>query len=119
MTPRRTLLSWALALAGCTPTPARDGGACTYDAFEGTCTLTDVWVAEDEDAQGVVTVEAQYQTPRGAETLRHRVDGSRAERLRKHLAAHPSVPCQGRVITSGTCEPSSLRVELPTLEAPY
>lgn len=99
-------------LGGCAATPVAED-TCSYDRFEGTCVLTDLWVGEGHG--GSVSVEAQYDTPRGTETVRHRVDRGDGERLRVHLAKHARVACRGKVITRGTCEPSSLTLELPDL----
>lgn len=103
-----------ISVAGCSMTPGpTDGGACQYDTFEGTCVLTDLWIGETDGDR--VAVEAQYETPRGTETVRHHVAARDGERMRLHLTRHARVPCRGRVITRGSCEPSSLTLELPDL----
>jgi hypothetical protein len=95
----------------CAAAPRGDG--CEYDSYEGTCVLSDVWAASTPGDDGLVSVEAQYDTPRTPETVRHRVKPDDVEALRLRLARHPRVPCRGAVIVTGTCEPSRVEVDLP------
>jgi hypothetical protein len=87
--------------------------ACTYDEFEGTCRLTNVWMSSPEE--GVVTLEAQYETPREPSIVRHEVAEGEAERWRRHLARHARLKCRGRAIETGSCDPGALEVDLPPL----
>jgi hypothetical protein len=105
----------ALALAACStggPAP-QDGGSCKYDTYEGTCVLTNLWVGKPDG--DVVVLEAQYETPRSTEIVRHEVDKADAGRWRQHLSDHARVACKGRVIESGSCEPSNIELQLPRL----
>ncbi len=101
------------SLVACAAPPT--AGPCAYDAYQGTCRLTDVWL---DRRSKETTVEARYDTPRGPEIYRQTVPNGRAERLRAHLAAHPQIGCRGDVIRRGTCEPSHLELDLPPLSSP-
>jgi hypothetical protein len=105
---------WLLSLS-CAPSARTADDGCEYESYEGTCVLSDVWADEQPGDDGLVRVEALYDTPRAPETVRHHVHPDEVERLRRHLAAHPRVPCRGQVIVAGTCEPSRVEVELPPL----
>ncbi len=110
-------LATAAGLSAC-PSPMPTGGPCRYEPVSGPCFL----VGHEEgarDQQGVHYF-LRYRTNHPIREVTHSmfVNAGHEDELPAFLEKHQEVECSGEVIVTGTCNPESMSIEVPSRLGP-